>query len=310
MVNPSAATVERRTAAWLEEASVITDEDGRLRFRSLSPGGYAGWPFPFADAERLETITRFLTLWIYYDDTRTAQGGAGEAGLAAVLEGAPNAPCAGDPCLRAFHEIARRYRGTMSERWLARHAARYLDWIRAVRCEAPVALRHQVATTLPTVEQYLRLRQMTIGVVPTLSFIEYVTERELPDEVRSLPTFQAIERLAAEIVAIPNDLFGYSQDRRMCWVNAVSCMAAETGVSTADAMALCADLHNRRVAEMVRLEASLLAQVEDRPTVEEWLRKLHHLIHGFTRWHDGAPRYRRVHQLEGGARIQLVVRYT
>src|SRR6185295_17796709 len=124
-------------------------------------------------------------------------------------------------------------------------------------------------------------------------------ERELPDEVRSLPVFQAIERTAAEIVTIANDLFGYSQDRRVSWVNAVSCMAAEKGASIADAMAQCGELHNRRVAELVRLEASLLALVMDRANVEEWLRKLHHLIHGFTRWHDGSPRYQRVHQLEG-----------
>ena len=61
---------------------------------------------------------------------------------------------------------------------------------------------------------------------------------------------------------------------------------------------------------MVRLEASLLAQVKDRPLVEEWLRKLHHVVHGFTRWHDGAPHYQRVHQLEGGVRAELAVRYT
>ena len=171
-------------------------------------------------------------------------------------------------------------------------------------------MHHHMTRSLPSVEEYLSLRQTTIGVLPTLSFIEYVTERELPDEVRSLPVFQAIERLAAEIVAIPNDLFGYSQDRRMSWVNAVSCMAAERNVSTADAMALCAELHNHRVTELVRLEASLLAQVKDRASVEEWLRKLHHLIHGFTRWHDGSPRYRRVHPLEGGVRVQLVLRST
>ena len=310
LLNPAAATVERRAATWLEEVGVITDEQTRLRFRSLSVGGYGGWPFPFTDAERLETITRFLTLWIYYDDTSAGSSEAQEAALTAVLTGAPGAPSSTDPCLRAFGEIARRYRGTMSERWLSRHAARYIEWIRAVRREAPIVMRHQMARTLPTVAEYLEMRRMTIGVLPTLSFIEYVTEQELPDELRSHPTLQAIERLAAEIVAIPNDLFGYSQDRRASWVNVVSCMAAEKHVSIGDAMALCAELHNRRVTEMVRLEASLLAQVKDRSMVEEWLRKLHHVVHGFTRWHDGAPQYRRVHQLEGGARVQLTVRYT
>jgi hypothetical protein len=310
LVNPAAATIERRTAAWLEEMGVIADEDARLRFRALSVGGYGGWPFPFVDAERLETITRFLTLWIYYDDTRSASEEAQEAKLAAVLSGEPGAQIGADPCLRAFYETARRYRGAMSERWLTRHAVRYIEWIRAVRREAPVTVHHQMARSLPTVEQYLSWRQMMIGVLPTLSFIEYVTDQELPDEVRRHPTFQAIERLAAEIVAIPNDLFGYSQDRRTSWVNAVSCMAAEKRVSIVDAMAMCAELHNRRVTEMVRLEASLLAQVKDRSMVEEWLRKVHQLIHGFTRWHDGAPNYRRVHQLEGGVRVQLAVRYT
>jgi len=310
LVNPSAATVERRTAAWLEEVGVITNEDTRLRFQSLSVGAYGGWPFPFAGAERLETITRFLTLWIYYDDNRAGAGEAQEAQLAAVLSGAPAAAGGTDPCLRAFYEVARRYRGTMSERWLARHATRYIEWIRAVRNDAPVARRHQIARSPPTVEQYLNLRRMTIGVLPTLTFIEYMTEQELPEEVRQNPTFQAIERTAAEIVAIPNDLFAYSQDRRANWVNVVSCMAAEKNVSIAEAMELCAELHNRRVAEMVRLEASLLAQVKDRPLVEEWLRKLHHVVHGFTRWHDGAPHYQRVHQLEGGVRVQLAARYT
>jgi hypothetical protein len=310
MVNPAAATIERRTSAWLREMGVLTSVEARSCFESLAVGAYGGWPFPFADVEHLETITRFLTLWIYYDDVIEGAGEGRETQLAAALCGEPNAKLGESPCLRGFWEVARRYRAVMSGGWLARHAGRYLEWVRSVRSEAPIALRYQASRRLPSVEEYLELRRMTIGILPTLTFIEYVTERELPDEVRHNPAFQAIERIAAELVAIPNDLFGYSKDRLSSWVNAVSCAAAEKGGSIPDAMALCAERHNRRVVELRRLEKTLLAQVADRALVEEWLRKLHHVIHGFARWHDVAPRYSRTHTLDDGSQVALVVRYT
>lgn len=309
-VNPHAGVVEQRTFAWLKEVGALTDAKVMNRFLLLSVGAYGGWPFPVADEEQLETITRFLTLWILYDDSVEGMGEQRESLMAAAVRGAPDAKLPACPELQGLWEVAQRYLRTMSPRWIDRHTERLVVWLRSLSQESCLAKRYRGVGVLPSTAEYLAMRVVNVGVLPTLDFIEYVTERELPEAVLRLPSFESIEVLAAEVVTLVNDLFGFEKDRGTTWLNAVASFARDTGAPLRQSIVCIAEMHDLRVRQIIELEETLLEEARDhRPLVEEWLTGMHHVLHGFARWHESAPRYSRLLTLDDGSRFRLVVRY-
>src|SRR5262245_11753649 len=73
-INRHAQPVERNVEEWRRSVGVVRDARTEQVFRRLHVAGYGGWPFPRASRYRLETITRFLSLWIFYDDLIEGHG--------------------------------------------------------------------------------------------------------------------------------------------------------------------------------------------------------------------------------------------
>src|SRR5262245_44729846 len=67
-VHPLAEQAEEQTRQWLAELGLLDSAHAQAKFHHLGVARYGGWPLYNTDAEALITITRFLTLWIYYDD--------------------------------------------------------------------------------------------------------------------------------------------------------------------------------------------------------------------------------------------------
>lgn len=92
--NPRAGEYERRCGIWLRERGLLATAAAEEQFHHLLAGEYANWPFPFADDERAEVITKELAL-------RTL-------GL--------NRRC--------WRELEQAFGRVMSPGWMERHAAR------------------------------------------------------------------------------------------------------------------------------------------------------------------------------------------
>ena len=136
-VHPHAATTEVGTQAWLADLRLLDSEAAIAKFRHLGVARYGGWPLYNADAEALATVTRFLTLWIFYDDMLEGHGEAHEVLAVAAVRGDPNFnEEAGGPYLRAWWDTARRYRNRMDTAWCERLGVRFGEWLRSVREEA------------------------------------------------------------------------------------------------------------------------------------------------------------------------------
>jgi len=196
----------------------------------------------------------------------------------------------------------------MSEAWLDRHALRFSEWLWSVRDESTAAQVFRRSGVVPTAAAHLARRRLNIGMLPNVDFIEYQHGRELPEAVFQMPEVIAITHAACEMVAIVNDLFGWSKDQSAGWPNLVSSIQHDLGSSLEEAFERAVAMNDARIQTVTELESRALAKVDGDPLVRDWLRALRHVVHGFARWHQMAPRYRSVFDLGGARTLRIDVR--
>lgn len=304
-VNPHAPAVSARLADWFRELGVVADDATAAKLRRMDVGGYGGHPFPRADRDVLETVTAMLALWIFHDDTIEGHGDDDGGRLLEALAGAPAVRGHDTPVVRGYRELGGRLLARMSPAWRQRHLADFAGWLLSVDDEADLARRFRAGARL-TVEEHLEVREINVGMLPVIDWIEYDLGRELPMELHDDPRMTVVIRGACRAVAFVNELYGYSKDHDERWINAVACAERELAAGPVAAFAHVAALHDRAVADVIAAGAALVADAADRTLAAAWLARLHQIIGGFARWHAGAPRYRADHVTDGGfVRLRL-----
>jgi len=309
-VHPYAATTEAGTQAWLADLRLLDSETAIAKFRHLGVARYGGWPLYNADAEALATVTRFLTLWIFYDDMLEGHGEAHEALAVAAVRGEPDFDVvAGGPYLRAWWETALRYRARMDTAWCERLGERFGDWLGAVREEAEQLRVLRAEGRHPATLAYIHCRRRSIGVLPTLNLLEYACGCALPDELRGHPGMAAIERAASELVFIQNDLVSVPKDARSEGVNLVFSVAQELCCTLAEACHEVEKMHDTALRSFVDAAEFLRAEYRDCAPLIEWLAAAETMCHGFARWHLSNTRYDRELTLGDGTSVRIEVEY-
>lgn len=295
-----------RAEEWLRVRGVVRDEASARKFAELAVAEYANWPFATAAAAEAEVITAFLALWIFYDDVLEEADDGQRVRICDAIAGRPDTCPEGDAHLRCWWELGRRCADRMGPAWVERHAARFLAWVDAVRDESTAAAAFRRSGVSPASAEHLARRRLNIGMMPNIDFIEYQLGRELPAAVVEDPAVVRLSWLAAEAVAIINDLFGYAKDRHLRWANLVGCVQSESGASLGEAFATVVAMLGERIAAITACEVEVRRRVRD-AAIEPWLQGMRHVIYGFARWHAMAPRYAAQYGLEDGRTLVLVV---
>jgi len=302
--NPIADELARRARNWLRERGILRTPAAEEAFVKLSVGEYANWPFPFAEEDRAETITRFLALWIFHDDVLEESGVADREAIRQAIAGLPGS--GGEPFLPCWRELGQTCAAAMSAAWTERHAERFAEWVDSVCEENTRALEYRATGQYPRLSDHLLRRRANIGVIPSLDFLEYEIDWELPEEVLRDPKMAVVADAAADCVAICNDLFGFTKDRSNRWANFVGCAMAEFGDDMGEAFKWVAHMHNSQVQKIRQNEALLLKQYPEHPMLAAWFEALHCMVYGFAQWHMRAPRYRPVHESDGWT-VQITI---
>ncbi len=309
-VHPHAATTEAGTQAWLADLRLLDSEAAVLKFRHLGVARYGGWPLYNADPEALATVTRFLTLWIFYDDMLEGHGEAHELLAMAAVRGEPAFDIdAGGPYLRAWWETACRYRRRMDTVWCERLGDRFGDWLRAVREEAEQLRVLRSEGRQPDPLAYMACRRRSIGVLPTLNLLEYACGCALPDELRVHPAMAALERAASELVFIQNDLVSVPKDARDRGVNLVFSVAQARGCSLAEACREMEKMHDTALTGFTNAAGFLRIEFPDCAPLMQWLEAAETMCHGFARWHLSNTRYDRELTLGDGSSVRIEIEY-
>ncbi|USP77060.1 uncharacterized protein yc1106_04334 [Curvularia clavata] len=71
---------------------------------------------------------------------------------------------------------------------------------------------HFTTNHIPSLQEMLSTRQLSVGVAPLYHLVEYAHEIVLPDEVFEDPVIQALERLGADFVILSNDILSYRKE--------------------------------------------------------------------------------------------------
>ena len=307
-VNPRAGEVVAEVEAAFAHLGLLRSRHGAALFRDLAVAEYGGWACPRADADELFTVMAFLALWIFHDDALEGLGARAPELLADAVAGALAAddPACSDTYVRGWAALGRRLRARMSDAWLARHRASFLEWVDSVGNEEADLLRlFRRVGRPPRTEEYLHARRLTIGMVPTLGLVEYILGLELPQKILDMPEFVAFGGAAADAMAIHNDLFGLSKDSSDEIINLVPCRARELR-SMRSAFQDLARTHERAISTMLACAERLkLAAGADEGLVARWLTCAGQLICGLGRWHSIAPRYSDIHRLADGTIVRI-----
>ncbi|WP_188796336.1 terpene synthase family protein [Dyella nitratireducens] len=279
-LSPYAYEVERETIAWMEVSGLIPDERYLESVSNMAVWGYAGFSHPFAKNEELLLYSKYITLWLLWDDVVVERA----TDLSAILHGLANAFRwdsgtwhEKDPYLRAWRSIVEGYKGLgVSPDYLHRLNRKMGTWVKTVACENQSVCSAGVVNPW----SHLRRRLVTIGVIPTAQLLDLDV-----GDVDCVPVARRVVMAASAVVAIVNELVSVEKD--------------------ADRVNLVALVQNRhqcdvesaydRVVGMCRTElAKLSALVDALPAgLQGWGRLMLHMAEGFSYWHFVCPRYDR-----------------
>ncbi|OAX38874.1 terpenoid synthase [Rhizopogon vinicolor AM-OR11-026] len=129
-------------------------------------------------------------------------------------------------------------------------------------------------------ESFIALRRETICVKPSLAFIEYAAQIDLPTEVVSHPNITAMENAVIDYAACSNDIFSYNVEQcRRYNHNIIICIMHEQGLDLQGAMEyagqLCKDAIQRFEANRADLP-SLGKEIDEQVAIyveglQDWI---------------------------------------
>jgi hypothetical protein len=301
-VHPAHEAARRDTESWLRALGVLEGEGAARTFAAMNVGWYGGAPFPDAPFERLTTITRFFTLWIFHDEVLEGLGASAPRVLGAAVRGEP-AAAEESGYLRGWRELGARFRAAMSDRWLSRFSERFVTWLGSLDAEARLAAEAQRSGRPPSFEAYMAVRTINIGVLPTTCWIEYAQGRELSPVISADPDLARAERLASRVITFQNDVAGLDKDARRGWPNAVLSLAADERAPLRAALDTAIRLHDIDVGDLAAT-CDRLARRHGEPA-RAWTSGLARLVAGLGRWHTATPRYSVT--LPGGEAVRVTL---
>lgn len=289
---------------WLDQQGLLSNAAAQSQVKDQRADLYGGYSFGWADFDKCLTITKFLVLWILFDDVVTESDGGywDRYGLSIqdyteAMRGGPLSPRA-DPFLRAWWKLSQEFKSTMSQRWMERWASLFAGWLASTVRERETYELLRSNEKLPDLDTYVSIRSLTIGVLPTLPLIEFAGGFELPDKVLGCASLNILNGIGCRLKLLANDIFGLEKDLVSGWPNAVTVIARQHGQNLIDALEYTVRIHNEHLAVFMEVERSLpVFGPEEQPLIDRYLEGFHVGIRGLAEFEMRAERYQWKKQL-------------
>lgn len=277
-LSPYAHEVEQATIEWMQASRLLPDTRCLEKAKAMAIWGYAGFSHPFGNVEELTLYSKFITLWLLWDDLVVEK----TDDLSSIFKGVTQAfrcdsdlSSERDPYMRAWRSIADGYRSLgVSSEFVHRLGRKMGIWVQTVERES--ASVRAAGKVNPW--SHLRRRLITIGVPPTAQLLDL--------HVRDVDRLRAAQRVVltgAAVVALVNELVCVEKD--MDYVNLVALVQNWYQCDFESAYS--------RVVDLCRLSVTkLAAAVEALPTgLQAWGTLVRYMSEGFAYWHFVCSRY-------------------
>src|SRR5262249_43387390 len=129
-INPYARLAQGAANRWFRELGVVDDVKSERILADERPDLYGGLPYPTASYDRLTLITKYLALWMLFDDLVAESGGALSLGDYAIALEEGDLPPNADPWLRGWWCLGQAFSDRMSPAWCRRLQGAFLDWLK------------------------------------------------------------------------------------------------------------------------------------------------------------------------------------
>lgn len=287
--NPAATVAQEKTLLWVKGFGGDAVHDKIAS--KLDVAGYAGLPFPEIEERHLTLIAKFFTLWILYDDYVEKSGQAFKDDVALAFDG----QMTGSRWPDLWATLVQDYSGS-HDKFKTAMKVDFLKWVDDVLEERDAWIDFRGNDQLPDFDEYLDLRARSAAQKVAANFIFMIHPEKIADLENG--EYHKLAWVAAELVALINDLYSYKKDRADENLNALDVFAKRTDPGTADLAALIG-LFNKKVREFDEIAAkSQLSEVV--------VQSLRYNVYGFARWHESAKRYTNKFQLRDGEKVMLI----
>lgn len=301
--NPQADAVRGGVQAWLADSGIFEVARRVPALENVDSwriASCAARVWPEASGDDLLLAAKFLVWYLLHDDAFDGPVGRDPAGaralcqdFVAVVDGRPGVEASA--LLRAFQELWASAREGMSERWVRRSRANWVDFLTSYADEA--ASRSNSAPPA-SLEEYLALRRRSVGMETCFDLTERFYYCELAPELARDPRLVTMRRLAGEVIALVNDVFSVEKEEALGdHLNAVLVIERTRGRTREQAVAQAREEVGRLTVELAGLEARLLveygiAPVSEALALRRFTTNLWDWSRGSLDWHLETSRYR------------------
>lgn len=291
-IHPQWQRARSESSAWIARYGLLREQ--RLRdFEGLGIAEFVARAYPDASYEDLRVVLDW-TLWGFLaDDQHDLLVRKPELLRARYLEHAEVLEFGMTDHVTGMHDALADVRDRVLERahpgCLRRFAEASRDWFESMHVE----VENRVRVTPPSLSQYLRLRERTVGMYTEYALFDVTHQVRTTDEFWIDPDIRRLMAMAANIIGWSNDVFSFAKEREAGDPhNVVLLFSAELGLEESAAVDRAVAMHNREMLRFVELEASVTAQRWMGPELlDPFLGLLRHWIRGNLDWALGSRRY-------------------
>jgi hypothetical protein len=306
-MSPHAEEAQRWLADWLEARGPAWDDERRRRFERIGFARYAARLYPDAEPSTLRAVSGLFAWFFLLDDAADSVTTPNTERLRAlltraltVLRQAPVTSAAAGAPSDTDTEAEAELPGLLAEAWRVPGAEMPQVW----RDRFVDAVRHHLGGVLveaeaksvgrrPGVEAYVRLRRATSAAYVAHVLTEFAVRAPLPDAVHGHPAVRAYSTAGNDLLSWFNDLLSLDRDEATAGGhNLVLALAAEHGLSTADAVALAVSRWQDLMDSFADLRAAVPSFGRELDvSVEHYLNGVDRSVRGTIDWSLETVRY-------------------
>lgn len=314
--NRGMAEAGRQMWAWIDRFGLVTGDASRRRLRQLRMELISARCHPRADPDLLPLLALHMA-WGWSVDEQFDDGPAGRDvrwslsaidGLVDAVEG--RVTDSSNPLERAGADLYRRLNAGRSRSWVRSLRDDTVRWLRGYYVET---VDRATSWYQPTAE-YRRHRQITSGEHMYFALSELGARVDLPEGVRRLPAYVALQDAAAEHMGMFNDVISLVKEQAVGYHhNAVTLVSHHTKAplrqAVEDVNVMLTDCVERILAAERRLAVQLRAagvgaQARDDAATMVGAIKAH--TRGNFDWHFAVDRYAEPGELHDDGRPAYV----
>ncbi|KAH8102071.1 terpenoid synthase [Cristinia sonorae] len=293
--NPLQDKAYQFTRSWFVNLGVYHEPKQR-KFLSHRFDLYAGLSFPDADVHHLETCMAFF-LWAFSFDDLSDEGELQSkpervqvgVDISMTVLNNPDAPPPAFKYAAMLHDVWNRFRETASPGACNRFYRAVQSWMNSQVEQAQL----RSDGTVPSVEDFIRLRRRTIGGEIVEAMVEYSLDINIPEGIWDHPILVAMSKAVIDIMTWPNDLISFNKEQSdNDYQNLVVCVMLENNTDLQGAVDIVTNMLAQRVADYANLKKKLPSFGPDIDAeLDKYLTALEYYTQGTVVWYYDSPRY-------------------